>query len=248
MNIHFIIFKYIACVALALSLGGCLGGTVAQQIARSIATSIADKSVARAMDVDEDQAYSNRKPDYNQQTSTLAQSQTSNLPQPYQPAPSATQGAAETAKQTLEKNQANLKRLQQEIVLAQTDPYHVAIANTAFAEVKPITEPLPSEVVEANEVLSVIQTSQLVRVELFNMLIGEEKNAVYEQARLIGATTLPMKREWSRWRVATGATQPDKKLITFIIPPEFCQLASGSVTMVQLANPGELNVARYKTQ
>jgi hypothetical protein len=40
--------------ALSISLlSGCLGGPVAVQIARSIATNIADKSVAKAMDVDE---------------------------------------------------------------------------------------------------------------------------------------------------------------------------------------------------
>ena len=132
----------------------------------------------------------------------------------------------------------------------------MAIANTAFQELnpqslRPISEPLPSEAVEVESTLQVIQSSQLVRVELFNLLIGEEKNAVYEQARLMGSTSLPQKREWALWRVATGAIQggniqTSKKQITFLIPPEFGKLPSGAVTMVELASPGELNVARYK--
>jgi hypothetical protein len=73
---------------------------------------------------------------------------------------------------------------------------------------------------------------------------------VYEKARLMGATSLPPKREWQNWSVGNGAmnmpSSKDKKMITFLIPPEFGKLPSGSVTMVELAGPGELNIARYK--
>ena len=94
--------------------------------------------------------------------------------------------------------------------------------------------------------VAITEGNQLVRVELFNLLIGEEKNAIYEKARLLGATSLPQKREWQRWSVGTGLSQSDKKVITFLIPPEFGKLPSGSIAMVELASPGELNVARYK--
>jgi len=43
-----------------LLLGGCFGGTVAQQLVRSIATSIADKTIANAMDVNEDTQQTSR--------------------------------------------------------------------------------------------------------------------------------------------------------------------------------------------
>lgn len=250
--------KYIAMLAACCLLSACLGGTIAQQIARSIATSIADKTMARAMDVDEDQAtsnrtFSNRKPDYsNTQTAYSPATQTSSLPQPYKSANSLT-----NAKQDIEKQRAEQYQLaQRSIQQAQADPYRIAIANTAFVEtkfedLKPITEALPQETTEMESQYEIIQSSQLVRVELFNLLIGDEKNAVYEQARLMGAASLPQKREWALWRVATGAIQASniqtsKKMITFLIPPEFGKLPSGAVTMVELASPGELNVARYK--
>jgi hypothetical protein len=35
-------------------------------------------------------------------------------------------------------------------------------------------------------------------------------------------------------------------VITFLIPPEFGKLPSGAMTMVELASPGELNIARYE--
>lgn len=240
--------RFIALFFSICLLSGCLGGTVAQQIVRSIATSVADKAMARAMDVDEDQPYSNRKPDYSQTSQASAASnpstQTSAVPQPYKPAITAPTSEKAQAKQNLE----NYNIAKRSIEQAQYDPYRLAITNTAFEEVRPIAEPLPEQVAEAESAVQVIQSSQLVRVELFNLLIGEEKNAVYEQARLMGASSLPQKREWAMWRVGTGAVQPDKKVITFLIPPEFGKLPSGAVTMVELASPGELNVARYSAQ
>ena len=245
--IKHIIFRCVALLAACSLLSACLGGTIAQQIARSIATSIADKTMARAMDVDEDQAYSNRKPTYaNEQTSYAAATQSASLPQPYQ-AKNSPQNANQSA---IKHNSTQYQLAQRSIQQAQQDlapsPYKVAIANTAFEQVKPITEPLPEQAAEVENVIEMVQSSQLVRVELFNLLIGEEKNAVYEQARLMGAASLPKKREWPLWQVATGAIQNNKKPIIFLIPPEFGKLPSGALTMVELASPGELNVARYK--
>jgi len=134
----------------------------------------------------------------------------------------------------------------QESVNAPPDKYTIAFVNAAFEEVKPITEPLPSETVEIEKPVQVLQGIQLVRVELFNLLIGDEKNAIYENARLIGASNLPQKREWQSWNVATGVVENSKNIITFLIPPEFGKLPSGAVAIVELAGPGDLNVVRYK--
>jgi hypothetical protein len=255
LNILFrYIGRYIALLSAVFLLSGCLGGTVAQQIVRSIATSVADKAMARALDVDEDQPYSNRQTNntYAQAsalTTTNLATPSASLPQPYQP----TLTQAQVSEQLAKRNLAHSNSLKHSLQDIKPDPFQLAIANMAFEELKPIAEPLPEEVLEVESTHTVIQSTQLVRVELFNMLIGEEKNAVFENARVIGATNLPQQREWALWRVGTGAIQsnhnaPDKKLITFLIPPEFGKLPSGAVTMVELANPGELNVARYKAK
>lgn len=231
-----IIFKYIALLATCCLLSACLGGTIAQQVVRSIATSVADKAMARAMDVDE------REDDYSeaQYTASANLSAENNAIQK-----SALQGPAS-------KNSALPASAAQNIQLQSTppDPYRVAFVNAGFEELKPISEPLPTHIAEIETPIEVIQGNQLVRVELYNLLIGDEKNAVYEQARLVGATGLPQKNEWQSWKVGTGAIQTkaekDKKIITFLIPPEFGKLPSGTVAVVELASPGELNVARYK--
>lgn len=253
MNKLNIIFKYmsryIALFTAMFLLSGCLGGTVAQQIVRSIATSVADKAMARAMDVDEDQPYSNRQINNTYAQAPNLATPSAALPQPYQP----TLTQAQVSEQLAKRNLAHSNSLKHSLQEIKPDPFQLAIANMAFEELKPIAEPLPEQAIEVENVHTVIQSSQLVRVELFNMLIGEEKNAVFENARVIGATNLPQQREWALWRVGTGAIQtshnePDKKLITFLIPPEFGKLPSGAVTMVELANPGELNMARYKAK
>ena len=129
------------------------------------------------------------------------------------------------------------------------DEVWMAMATSGFRTVEqnaalgtePVAEAPPEEAP-----VQILQANSLVRVQLFNLLIGDEKNAVFEKARLIGALNLPNRREWPRWYVATGMIEKDKKVITFLIPPEFGKLPSGTLATVELAGPGDLNIARYK--
>ena len=125
------------------------------------------------------------------------------------------------------------------------DDTWMMLATAGFKPVDPNAQPLP-EAAPEEAPTQTPQSSNLVRVQLFNLLIGTEKDAVYENARLVGALNLPDKREWARWHVAMGMTEKDKKEITFLIPPEFGKLPSGTLAMVELAGPGDLNIARYK--
>ncbi len=228
------IAKLIALLAALSLLSGCLGGTVAQQIVRSIATSVVDKSLARAMDVEEGDDYSESQ--YAAADKLSAENGAMQR--------SVLQGSAPQNVAT----QNNAKRTQNIAQLQETEPDDLTymLATASFQSVKPISEPLPTEVTEPEIPANIVQANQLVRVELFNLLIGAEKNAVYEEARLIGATGLPQKREWQNWQVGVGAMEHNKKVITFLIPPEFGKLPSGSKTMVELAGLGELNIARYE--
>ncbi|MES2500837.1 MAG: hypothetical protein V4570_09880 [Pseudomonadota bacterium] len=245
----FTVFKTVLSLTIAMMLSGCLGGTIGQQIARSIATSMADSAIANAMDVQEmDQQYKNFAPEQNVVVQkNVGLQQNTNFQQNI----------------ALQQNPA----LQNNPLLIETppDPYTLAFINARFEDVKIVSEPLPMEIAAVETPLAVLQSSQLVPVELFNLLIGEEKAAVYAKAQLLGATTLPKQREWKLWRVATGmiktnVTQSEKvklasindqntggqRIITFLIPPEFGKLPSGSIALVEIASPGELNIARYK--
>ena len=127
------------------------------------------------------------------------------------------------------------------------DEYWASFLTSGFSEVGPVVEPLPQATQQPPQAKAVsAQASQLVRVELWNVMLGEEKLSVLEQARLIGATTLPPKAEWARWKVATGAiANGDEQPLVFLIPPEFGKVSSGQHAVVELSGLGELHVARY---
>lgn len=128
------------------------------------------------------------------------------------------------------------------------DEYWAAFLTSGFSEVTPIEEPLPqpAELAPLPSTAPAVTESRLVRVELWNVMLGEEKQSVLEKARLMGSTTLPPKTEWARWKVATGAiaNQQEKPLI-FLIPPEFGKVSSGQHAVVEMTGLGELHVARY---
>ncbi len=249
----FIIFRYITVISTAFLLSSCLGGSIAQQIVSTIATRVADRAIANAMDVQD--GPSKRKADstYNSyaNNSTAYSTNTNSFN---------TNSLATNNKNSNNNGLAKNNTLNNSPAIplntARSDPYQAAFLNTAFEPVKAESEPfsdsnaLPQQAEEIETRVAITEGNQLVRVELFNLLIGDEKNAVFEKARLLGSTSLPQKREWPQWRVGTGALtidgQNDKKIITFLIPPEFGKLPSGSVAVVELASPGELNVARYK--
>lgn len=150
-------------------------------------------------------------------------------------------------------------------------PEQLTVVETAIAA--PIVMLQNSPPLQDNQLIQ----NRLVQVELFNLLIGEEKAAVYTKAQLLGATSLPKQREWKLWRVATGGVKNNaiktsaektntiksvstnnlalnnpndstdsQQIITFLIPPEFGRLPSGGIALVEIASPGELNIARYK--
>ncbi len=91
-----------------------------------------------------------------------------------------------------------------------------------------------------------MQVSPFVRVEVWNMLVGDEKLAVLEKAYALGDQDLPPRKDWSQLRVAIGARggEEDRPII-FIVPNELGRLNSGQETIVELGNPGDLSVARY---
>jgi len=128
------------------------------------------------------------------------------------------------------------------------DPYWAAFVTSGFEQVQVIATPLPKSTQSVNEdaqTNSTPQSALLVRVELFNLLLGEEKNKLLEKARALGAITLPIKSEWQHWQVGTGIIEGNQKLITFLIPPEFGKMPSGAKVTVEIAPSGELNMLRY---
>ncbi|PKO91835.1 MAG: hypothetical protein CVU15_09575 [Betaproteobacteria bacterium HGW-Betaproteobacteria-1] len=146
---------------------------------------------------------------------------------------------------------------------AAPDPYWSSFVTAGFEKITPIAEPLPAEPIpteplpaellmsaqEASDIPTAkleVQIAPLVRVEVWNILIGEEKLSVLERAYTRGNAELPPRQDWERLHVATGAVAgADGQPIIFLVPPHLGKLQSGQETIVELSHAGDLNIARY---
>jgi len=125
------------------------------------------------------------------------------------------------------------------------DRYSIAFLNSGFAPLAIQVEPLPKPAVAEDMARENLEVTKLVQVEVWNLLVGTEKQQVFEKATRLGMPGIPAEADWRQWRVAIGASAHDKQTITFLIPPEMTRVHSGAKTWVELATAGELNVARY---
>ncbi|MFV1921449.1 MAG: hypothetical protein ACMZ63_02410 [Methylotenera sp.] len=119
----------------------------------------------------------------------------------------------------------------------------LVISRTSFKKAEIQSQ---NNALEANEKEThIMRSSALVHVKVFNIVIGKEKNTYFEHAKLAGALNLPQQEEWHLWQVATGEIIHVKTPITFIVPPNLGKPISGTTTIVELANIGGINIARY---
>lgn len=202
---------------LAMLLTGCMGGPIAQQIAQSVAMRSLDKTTS--------DAYDNYLLKQDEGSRSLPLKDTE--PDEYW-ASFVTSGFS-----TVETVKEPLPDYRQASINTPSAPDQAAKNDAAPAE---FSSPTQAALVQ----------SKLVRVELWNLLIGDEKRSILEKARLMGATGIPPTTEWPRWQLATGAPVGDRQQpITFLIPPDFGRMKSGDYAVVEVAGAGELNVARY---
>lgn len=126
------------------------------------------------------------------------------------------------------------------------DPDFYTFVTSGFKTISPTVELLPASpgAVDGTALASA-QTTRLVHVEIWNLIIGDEKEALLENAQAIGAE-LPPKSEWKNWRLASGALLDEKnKHVTFLIPPELGRIGSGDHAVVEIIQLDQLYVARY---
>lgn len=159
-------------------------------------------------------------------------------------------GADKVTAAAVEAGERNEKLAAQKLPLKDSPPdeYKLAFINSGFEKVTAQVEPLPEVKIEDEEkTLELMQENPLVQVEVWNMLVGDEKQHLLEKARLQGSTSLPPKNEWQQWQIATGETLSNQRAITFLIPPGIGKLHSGAIALVELSGTDDMNIARYAT-
>jgi hypothetical protein len=161
-------------------------------------------------------------------------------------------GADKATAAALDANEAKQKLAEQKMSLKNTTPdkFDIAFVNSGFQEVTAQVEPLPQTPLDEEKSMQLMQETKLVQVEVWSLLIGEEKQHILEDAKKQGSTELPPEIEWQQSQVAVGATSNSTKaneqeVITFLIPAEMGKLHSGSKALVEMPNAGKLSVARY---
>jgi hypothetical protein len=134
------------------------------------------------------------------------------------------------------------------------DDYQVAFLRSGFEPIQAQVEELPQAATQAEPNTKLIQESRLVNVEIWSLLIGDEKQQLLETAKLQGSLLIPPREEWPQWYVAVGSTAGNNngkssQAITFLIPPELGKMRTGARALVELPNNtksgGELSIARY---
>lgn len=130
------------------------------------------------------------------------------------------------------------------------DPYWSMFVTSGFETAPPVENsislpkaPLPS-----------VAASRLVKVEVWNVLLGDEKLQVMQRALALGSSYVPEPRDWAKWQVATGsigdanekAGKP--KSLLFLVPPDMGKLTSGEHAIIEIAESGGLHIARYSAE
>ena len=107
-----------------------------------------------------------------------------------------------------------------------------------------------------------IEASHLVSVEVWSIILGEEKTSLLTKAQKLGATQLPPTSEWHEWKMAVGSLEllslnrdgierandiknDAKKIILFIAPPSFAKFKNGDHVIVEIVSNGGVHIARY---
>lgn len=130
------------------------------------------------------------------------------------------------------------------------DDYQIAFLRSGFEVIRPKVESLPTTRLEAELPEKMIRESKLVNVEVWSLLIGDEKKSLLQKAMIQGSQLLSPEQDWPVWQVAIGESVDFKNRkkhepIIFLIPPDIVKIRTGGKALVELPNNGELNIARY---
>lgn len=130
------------------------------------------------------------------------------------------------------------------------DPYLAAFLLAQIPEIKPeiIVEPLPDSSVPVPEQQG-IRSSRLVKVEVWNLIVGREKHTMLQRSLSRGSAVLPAPVEWSEWQLAAGGLENHQSTpLYFLLPPHFGRVKSGDKAIIEIAGAGGLHVARHRAE
>lgn len=103
----------------------------------------------------------------------------------------------------------------------------------------PAPAPKPEPGADASPVVSRLET-----VEIWGLIIGEEKREMLTSMRELGMSITPAESEWEHWQLAEGgAAEQQEGRLLILIPPDLGKMRSGDHAVIEIANGG-LHIAR----
>jgi hypothetical protein len=128
------------------------------------------------------------------------------------------------------------------------DPYWRAFVTSGFEKAPEPTGAGKSPAVKKSKNVKP-EVTRLIKVEIWNLLIGQEKTNLMKKAQALGSSVVPPENQWQQWQMAAGAVESNrKKVLNFLISPELCQQSrpvSGMHMYVEIMDVGGIHIARY---
>ncbi|MDR2874570.1 MAG: hypothetical protein LBV44_01390 [Methylobacillus sp.] len=242
---------FIALLA-ALLLSGC-AGVVAKQLAQSLVTRAADKAIEQAIENSEQ-----RLPDGVSEVNPLivpeaiaASTQTTPSTQ-YVPF---LQEAGNSPAGNASKN--NAPAAAAPMTIADMDSDTVAFLTTPL--IVP-TLPAPQTVTAEPELDSVEvaprtpapnaepKVSKLVMMEIWGIVLGDEKHSTFETIRQLNILPLPPESQWDQWQLAEGGMPGTERPMLILIAPAIGKIRSGDRAVVEVGSVNGIYVATERLE
>lgn len=127
------------------------------------------------------------------------------------------------------------------------DPYQEAFLRAQLVvPPAPVAPPLPKPDPAESAVPLV---TPLTTVEIWGMVIGEEKQSMLENMRELGIASLPPEHTWDQWQLAEGGVpEMSDRALLILVPPELGKMHSGDHAVIELGVANGLYVAKGRLE
>lgn len=129
------------------------------------------------------------------------------------------------------------------------DPYQDAFLRAKLVTppaMPPASPPLPQP--DPAESATPLVT-RLATVEVWGLVIGDEKRSMLENIRDLGITALPPEEAWDQWQLVEGGMQGDHgRPLLILVPPELGKVRSGDHTVIELGMRDGFYVAKDRLE
>lgn len=130
------------------------------------------------------------------------------------------------------------------------DPYQEAFLKAQFVTTPalPPEPPQPPQKPDPAETAVPI-TTPLATVEVWGLVIGEEKRTMLENMRDLGIAAVPPEHAWEQWQLAEGGmSELSDRPLLILVPPELGKMRSGDYAVVELGMNNGFYVARDRLE